>query len=634
MNNTDMKEIVRQHSRRRRPKRHVFLKGMIIYSAVMLIVTAALVCVGWKYASLRDDALPERAVEKLIARTDASGWRELLLTELPKTYPAYENGEKLAREVLADRFSVGNVTYIKYVTGQKKSAPVFLLLSDGKPMAELTLKNDGRRLFALGEWEPDSIKFVQSYFEAEGVKFRTVTVSVFEGAALTVNGTPIDRDAAKKGGKYPLLLPCEESRASEIPCDVYTLEGIYYEPDIRAELNGNSLSPVMINDTSCCFEAPAGMTRSVSATVPAGVTVTLNGVKATTDWAVLAQAEGAPGELDAGGDGKAQLLDVWSFNGLFFEPEITAEYAGQPLTVLSSDNGKYIFNTPDECRFALTVIVPQGAEVIVNGKKLGSAERAGSATLADLEGGKTRAGLYGTSGFAASSVTPKYDKYTMAGFLAHPTVTATLGGTVLTPADDRTDGYSVTVEFDAPNDPIPAAPASDAAYTAVLNAATAFADKYFAYTAQGGDMGKSFAAFDAAYAAMLASVGRDTPAYSKIMESYAAVYRSGSYSKHETERLAATGMLKYSEDCISITAEYTVKLSNEAPAPTPDTTGTTPAETTAPGTTAGTTAPATTVPAPAPAPTPDAKRSGTLSVLLVKQNGTWNVLSYIDLPAA
>ncbi len=222
----------------------------------------------------------------------------------------------------------------------------------------------------------------------------------------------------------------------------------------------------------------------------------------------------------------------------------------------------------------------------------------------------------------------------MAGFLAHPTVTATLGGTVLTPADDRTDGYSVTVEFDAPNDPIPAAPASDAAYTAALNAATAFADKYFAYTAQGGDMGKSFAAFDAAYAAMLASVGRDTPAYSKIMESYAAVYRSGSYSKHETERLAATGMLKYSEDCISITAEYPVKLTTEAPAPTPDTTGTTPAETTAPGTTAGTTAPATTVPAPAPAPTPDAKRSGTLSVLLVKQNGTWNVLSYIDLPAA
>ena len=115
MNNTDMKEIVRQHSRRRRPKRHVFLKGMIIYSAVMLIVTAALVCVGWKYASLRDDELPERAVEKLIARTDASGWRELLLTELPKTYPAYEDGEKLAREVLADRFSVGNVTYLSLI---------------------------------------------------------------------------------------------------------------------------------------------------------------------------------------------------------------------------------------------------------------------------------------------------------------------------------------------------------------------------------------------------------------------------------------------------------------------------------------------------------------------------------------
>lgn len=87
------------------------------------------------------------------------------------------------------------------------------------------------------------------------------------------------------------------------------------------------------------------------------------------------------------------MLDVWSFNGLFFEPEITAEYAGQPLTVLSSDNGKYIFNTPDECRFALTVIVPQGAEVTVNGKKLGSAERAGSARLPTLRAAKHARGF-------------------------------------------------------------------------------------------------------------------------------------------------------------------------------------------------------------------------------------------------
>ena len=89
MNNTDMKELVRKHSRRRHPKRHVFLKGMIIYSVLMLVVIAALICVGWKYASLRDDALPERAIEKMISRGDATYWKQLLLNELPKTYPAY-----------------------------------------------------------------------------------------------------------------------------------------------------------------------------------------------------------------------------------------------------------------------------------------------------------------------------------------------------------------------------------------------------------------------------------------------------------------------------------------------------------------------------------------------------------------
>ena len=116
---------MRKHSRRRHPKRHVFLKGMIIYSVLMLVVIAALICVGWKYASLRDDALPERAIEKMISRGDATYWKQLLLNELPKTYPAYEDGERLAREVLADRFSVGEVTYIKFTSRNTKDRTCF-----------------------------------------------------------------------------------------------------------------------------------------------------------------------------------------------------------------------------------------------------------------------------------------------------------------------------------------------------------------------------------------------------------------------------------------------------------------------------------------------------------------------------
>ena len=85
MNNTDMKELLRTHSKRRHPKRHIFLKGMIIYSVLMLVIIAVLACVGWKYASLRDDMLPEREIEKIIEKNDLSGWRQLLLTELPKT---------------------------------------------------------------------------------------------------------------------------------------------------------------------------------------------------------------------------------------------------------------------------------------------------------------------------------------------------------------------------------------------------------------------------------------------------------------------------------------------------------------------------------------------------------------------
>lgn len=605
MNNTDMKELVRTHSRRRHPKRYGFLKGMIIYSVLMLAIISVLVAVGWKYASLRDEMLPERAVEKLIADNSVSGWRQLLLTELPKTYPAYEDGERLAREVLADRLDVGRVTYLRYAATDKKK-PVFLLLDGGRPMADVTLAGNEERLFGMSDWKVESITFRQSYFEALGVDFKTVTVAAFEGSDLTVNGTQIDRSAAKTGGRYPALLPCEEARSADVPCDIYTLEGIYYEPEISATLNGVSLAPLVAADGTRYFAPAEGMTRSASVTVPAGVAVSFNGLIADGSWAELSYTEGKLGELDVGGSGVPQMLEVWSVSGLFFEPEIAAQYAGKTLTLLSEANGAYIFDTPDECRFTLVVIAPPGAVVSVNGKPLdASSASPGGASLDDLAYGATLVGLYGTSGFAANSITPAFDKYTVTGFLAHPTVTATLDGAALPLAGDRVDGYFITAEFDIPAAPPPADPAADADLSAALSAASGFAEGYFGYISVGGEMGKNHSAFDASYSAFLESQKRGTPAFLRTMASYAEVYRAPAYSGRETERLTAAAITKYAENCISVEEEYSLLLKKDAA-----------------GDNAANTAEAET-----------GRRSGTLKILLIKQGGTWEVLSYLDSPA-
>ena len=595
MNNTDMKELLRTHSKRRHPKRHIFLKGMIIYSVLMLVIIAVLACVGWKYASLRDDMLPEREIEKIIEKNDLSGWRQLLLTELPKTYPAYEDGARLAREVLADRLEVGEVTYLKYAATDRKN-PVFLLLSDGIPMAEVTLRCDDERFFGVGEWDIAAVSFRQSFFESLGVEFRTVTVAAFEGSILSVNGCTIDRSSAEEGGRYPALLPCEEARSSEVPCDIYTLEGIYYEPEISATLNGSTLTVLTAADGTRYFSPGEGMTNSVSVTVPSGVTVSLNGVNTDKSWAQHSYTDGTLGALDEGGDGTPQLLEVWRVDGLFFTPEITAQYSGKPLNLLSEDNGHYVFETPDECRFTLVVLAPRGAVVTVNGRTLDSASAVpGGASLADLEGGMTLPGLYGVSGFEANSVVPAFDKYIVSGFLAHPTVTASLEGAELMIADDRTEGYFITAEFDIPTADVP----SDSSLTSLLEAATAFAENYFDYISCGGNMGNNYAAFDESYGVMLGTLERGTPAFLRLMESYASVYRSPAYSSHEAERTAPTAITKYSENCISVEIEYSLLLKN------------------------GTDADA--------AAEPD-KRFGTLEVLMVNKNGTWRVLSYIDSP--
>ena len=126
-------------------------------------------------------------------------------------------------------------------------------------------------------------------------------------------------------------------------------------------------------------------------------------------------------------------------------------------------------------------------------------------------------------------------------------------------------------------------------------------------------MGKNFAAFDMAYGEMLASLTRGTPAYQKLMEGYAAAYRAPSYTKAELERFAATGYTAYADVCVSISAEYSLALSN----PAPETTGE-----------------ETSAEAAAPAEPDVTVISGTLRILLVRSGDTWSVMSFADQPAA
>lgn len=559
MNNTDMKELVRRHSRRRHPKRHVFLKGMIIYAAIVIILMAVLLCIGWKYASLRDDALPERTIERMIARQDTEYWRGLMTSELPRTYPEYEDGARLADEVLSKVFDIGELTYIKYAARDDATSPTFLIISDGKPMAEVTLRCSGDRLFGLGDWEIDKMNFRRSYFEAEGVEFKTYTISVFEGATLTVNGKTIPADTAEHGGTYPALSRAEESRAADVRCDVYTLEGIYYEPSIRATIGGAELDRLTTADGTVYFAPTDDMIRTVSATVPGGVTVRINGVRATEEWAELTKAEGSSGPLDENGDGSLQVLDVWTVHGLFFDPQVSAEYLGTSLEVLSSDSGNYIFNTPDECRFTLTVLAPHGAAVTVNGKTL--TPSATAATNDDLNGGLTLPGLYGVGCFKLLGVTPAFDKYTVSGFLVHPIVSATLDGAELPMANDQTDGYFITCEFDIPDTPMPDEAERSAALVAAAKCAEQFAERYFNYIACGGDMGRNYIAFDAAYGEMLKMLDKNTPAYLRLMEGYAEAYRSGAYSKQDIASTAAA-YTQYADGAIGVRIDYELSMSN------------------------------------------------------------------------
>ena len=538
----------RTRKRRRAPKRRRFLRGMIIFAAAALAVIAAGGIIFWRIVGMKSETGPDAYMRDLVSNTDAAGWRQLIKEYFPKGYTGCEDASRLASEVLAPAFEPGKITYLKNsYSGAEGTYDIF---SDGRRFATVTLeKNAG----GTG-WKTGDMDFPTGFFTS--VEFPAVRVQYPRGAELTVNGKKPETGETA-GCVYFDLKPGDDPSAA--PCEERVFDDLYFEPVITASLDGTGLEAVRDGQTGVYrFRYPASATHSISVTAPAGVTVTVGGAELDGSWAGSESVEGPLGELDDGGTGTRPTLTVWTVDGLFGQPEVAAEIYGRSLTPDSSDGGNYVFGTPPECKYTVTVTVPAGSSVRINGRDAGEASKvAGGPTAADLGGGGTMLGRYSVYELASvPQAFPAFDKYVFTGYLAVPRVEAELDGRALEPASFRVSAYDVFADFDF----LPASAAETD--PGRVDAAKAFASDYIRYICEGGawDNRNNADRFNANYGSLIGKMIEGTAGYVNMMESYREVFMMKPCSGYELTDggIREAGYIRYTDSCVSCRLEFSV----------------------------------------------------------------------------
>ena len=538
--------------KRRRPRINALLKALILYFCIGFLAVSSLTVVFWRVMELKEASRAEIFVESFISEKDIEAWRQQLRLNLPKTYPEYEDASKLAYDVLSPALELGEITYLRRVTPSTEGYPVWELFSDGVRFASLVIRDTRAGLFSEGAWEAVRVEFDVDYFDS--VEFPEYRFILPEGATLKINGAKIDSDMKEKHAvAYPAVSPAEVGH-DVAPCDIYIFNDIYFLPTITAKMGDEILAFRQSGENEFFFYYPESATHSISVTVPVGVDAYVGGVKLTEDWASREEIDGELGALDDGGTGTLPRLSVWTVGNLFGEVEVEAKIGESPVALLSSEGGSYKFDTPAECKYNVTVILPSGAELFVNGRAISSDEKVPEgASAEDIAYGFTALGRYEVSELGViEGAMPSFDKYVITGYLAEPNVTAKMGGAELPLAGKSVAGYEVRCEFDYS--------AGDSFAAERIAAAERFAESYIAYICGGGTWKDpaNEQTFNDNYNALKAQMIEGTAGYVGVMESYREVNMMPRYDSYAVGDKKTVDFVTYTDKSLSCRVEFTV----------------------------------------------------------------------------
>ena len=310
---------------------------------ICLLVFVALVggAAAWMYFSPGGALAPvtaEDAVQELLDTTDTAEWRAKYVSLCAPETGVFENAETVAGDLFDTAVQGRKFSFRLDSENASHSAPVYILSAGENDLLKLTASYSK----ASRSWKVDEAPLKALQAEA-----RTLTVTVPEGSAVSVNGIPLGEEYITDR-RVPYAGISElESQFDTCPYRVtYTVPGLYEAVQVDVSREAGVL--LLYSDgTRFDYTVPDAGTHAFRVTAPQEAAVTAGGAPLTDAQAVsfapLSTHVDIPDELA----GALPVYTVYAAGGLYSDPTFAAALPdGTVLEPMTGADGFPTFELP------------------------------------------------------------------------------------------------------------------------------------------------------------------------------------------------------------------------------------------------------------------------------------------------
>ena len=502
----------------------------ILIAAAVFIVGVAVLLTGLLITRRRDfqNASDHRFVKAWLSETTDATLYETALPYLRDVITPYED-EEAAKALLRDSLTADGITFAR-AEGYTAEAPVYTLFAEGREAFRLTLVNTGNGPAGHPRWAVESLALSPSCDLGQ-----PLTLEVPKGAAVTVNGTPLD-PAAAENVPYHALSEFEASLSEAVACDRYAIGRFFAEPTVEVTLDGQTLRADSLAEGVLRYSYPISYTTAISLTVPYGSAITVNGIPLSGQYQT---ASGVPYpfltrfEADLP---NVMTAVVYQVSGLFQKSTVEVICGSEVLTEVEDG----VYRLPEDQTKTVTVCAPNYATVKLNGVSLGVTEIYGVRyDLPILEGVTTYV-----------KERPLMVRYQVSGLLADPVITAT---------DEQGSALSLNPYFTTEEETVFAGTNFGVVPDKELLTLRTFAKSYITYMYSGTSK------LTTHYNAVISMAPAKSPAYQMLKAAYKELYSTDIHTSIKYGEIEAVHYTIFDDNAYAAVMKipFTSKLNGE-----------------------------------------------------------------------
>lgn len=310
-------------------KRVNYWKLLAVVTGALVLLLAAALFVFSRYLAAFEASRPDKVAEAYLAETPESVWEELVKTGVAALVSEREDPDEIS-SACWDAVA-GGTRSVRHKSGFTADEPEYVVRIGASDVASLKLLPCGKAGFGFNLWEAGTPEFLESFVP----EARDVTIVVPENCLVEVNGSALDASLITDSVTDPSLSELEKSFTTELPCLVtYTVPGMLGNISLSVTApEGPAPLCTTADGTSYVYERVAADRYAVTATVPAGSTLLVNGSALDETYLVSA---GTDSLLEGT---SAAATEVYAVKGLTVPVESVEALSAEGRSLWGKTNG-------------------------------------------------------------------------------------------------------------------------------------------------------------------------------------------------------------------------------------------------------------------------------------------------------